>query len=108
MFLATAPTGVLTAGTAGLLKQIYGKGVAHLWKNEGVAPLRELLYSQSHNVKVWDILLHKSEDHLEYLTMLSDISQYQSVRYFYSVSLYNSEDFTQSNQFYKYTTVPTT
>ena len=21
------------------------KGVAHLWKNEGVAPLRELLYS---------------------------------------------------------------
>ena len=31
--------------------------------------------SQSHNVKVWDILLHKSEDHLEYLTMLSDISR---------------------------------
>ena len=25
--------------------QIYGKGVAHLWKNEGVAPLRELLYT---------------------------------------------------------------
>ena len=46
VFLATAPTGVLTAGTAGPpLKQIYGKGVAHLWKNEGVAPLWELLYS---------------------------------------------------------------
>ena len=44
VFLATAPTGVLTAATAGPpLKQIYGKGVAHLWKNEGVAPLRELL-----------------------------------------------------------------
>ena len=25
-------------------KQIYGKGIAHLWKNEGVAPLQELLY----------------------------------------------------------------
>ena len=45
VFLATAPTGVLTADTAGPpLKQIYGKCVAHLWKNEGVAPLRELLY----------------------------------------------------------------
>ena len=42
MFLAAAPTGVLTAGPT--LKQIYGKGVAYLWKNEGVAPLRELLY----------------------------------------------------------------
>ena len=41
-FLATALTGALTAGP--LLKQIYGKGVAHLWKNEGVALLRELLY----------------------------------------------------------------
>ena len=39
------PTGVLTAGTAE--KQICEKGVAHLWKNEGVAPLRELLYSYS-------------------------------------------------------------
>ena len=39
VFLATAPTGVLTAGTA-----VNGQGVAHLWKNEGVAPLRELLY----------------------------------------------------------------
>ena len=42
MFLSTAPTGVLTAGPP--LKQISGKGVANLWKNEGVAPLRELLY----------------------------------------------------------------
>ena len=41
VFLATAPTGVLTAGPP--LKQISGKGVANLWKNEGVAPLRELL-----------------------------------------------------------------
>ena len=40
VFLATAPNGVLTAGLRGLLK-----GVAHLWKNKGVAPLRELLYS---------------------------------------------------------------
>ena len=48
VFLATAPTGVLTAGSAeSTEKQIYGKGVAHLWKNEGVAPLRELLYSYS-------------------------------------------------------------
>ena len=48
MFLATAPTGVLTAGSAeSTEKQIYGKGVAHLWKNEGAAPLRELLYSYS-------------------------------------------------------------
>ena len=39
------PTGVLTAGTAE--KQICEKGVAHLWKNEGAAPLRELLYSYS-------------------------------------------------------------
>ena len=47
VFLATAPTGVLTAGTTAKLEnQIYGKGVAHLWKNEGVAPLRELLYFQ--------------------------------------------------------------
>ena len=30
----------LTGGLRGLLK-----GVAHLWKNEGVAPLRELLYT---------------------------------------------------------------
>ena len=45
MFLATTPTGVLTAGTAE--KQICEKGVAHLWKNEGAAPLRELLYSYS-------------------------------------------------------------
>ena len=46
VFLATAPIGVLTAGTSAKLeKLIYGKGVAHLWKNEGVAPLRELLYS---------------------------------------------------------------
>ena len=42
VFLATAPTGVLTAATAGPpLKQIYGKGVAHLWKNKDVAPLQE-------------------------------------------------------------------
>ena len=48
MFLTTAPTSVLTAGTAeSAEKQIYEKGVAHLWKNEGVAPLRELLYSYS-------------------------------------------------------------
>ena len=48
MFLATAPTGVLTDGTAGLFtKANLGKG-AHLWKNEGVAPLRELLYTVSH------------------------------------------------------------
>ena len=47
VFLATAPTGVLTAGTADPpLKQICEKGVSHLWKNEGVAPLRELLYFQ--------------------------------------------------------------
>ena len=45
VFLATAPTGVLTAGTAGLsAKAQKQKGVAHLWKNEGVAPSRELLY----------------------------------------------------------------
>ena len=45
MFLATAPTGVLTAGTDDVHQnQIYGKGVAHLWKNECVALLRELLY----------------------------------------------------------------
>ena len=49
MFLATAPTGVLTAGTAVLFtKANLGKG-AHLWKNEGVAPLRELLYTVSHS-----------------------------------------------------------
>ena len=42
------PTSVLTAGTAeSAEKQIYEKGVAHLWKNESVAPLRELLYSYS-------------------------------------------------------------
>ena len=46
VFLATAPTGVLTAATAAKLEnQIYGKGVARLWENEGVAPLRELLYT---------------------------------------------------------------
>ena len=44
VFLAPAPTGVSTA--ARLENKIYGKGVAHLWKNEGVAPLRELLYFQ--------------------------------------------------------------
>ena len=48
VFLATAPTGVLTAGPP--LKQIYGKCVAHLWKNEGVAPLRELLYNSYLNL----------------------------------------------------------
>ena len=49
VFLATAPTRVLTAGTAldSSEKQIYGKGVAYLWKNEGVAPLRELLYCKN-------------------------------------------------------------
>ena len=44
VFLATAPTDVLTAGTAEIQKKNYGKGVAHLWKNEGIAPLWELLY----------------------------------------------------------------
>ena len=45
VFLATAPTGVLTAGTAEIRNTVKGgQGVAHLWKNEGVAPLRELLY----------------------------------------------------------------
>ena len=44
MFLATAPTGVLTVGTAGLSTKAQNqKGVAHLWKNAGVASLRELL-----------------------------------------------------------------
>ena len=38
VFLATAPTGVLTAGTAG------SRYIVYLWENKGVAPLRELLY----------------------------------------------------------------
>ena len=34
---------------------MFGKGVAHLWKNEGVAPLRELLYRLriNHQVAVY-------------------------------------------------------
>ena len=36
MFLATAPTGVLTAGS---------RCLAYLRENEGVAPLQELLFT---------------------------------------------------------------
>ena len=48
VFLATAPTGVLTATTAGS-----GKGVAYLWSRclnilkKGFPPLRELLYFEN-------------------------------------------------------------
>ena len=37
VFLATASTGVLTAGTAD------SRYIVYLWENKGVAPLRELL-----------------------------------------------------------------
>ena len=74
VFLAPDPTGVLTAATAGPpLKQIYGKGVAHLWKNEGVAhlwknegvaPLRELLYSKIKFIMVYGGFLTLTHSHL--------------------------------------------
>ena len=45
VFLATAPTDVLTAGTAEIQKTKFMGKVLHIYgKNEGVAPLRELLY----------------------------------------------------------------
>ena len=38
--------------------QIYGKGVAHLWKNQGVPPLRELPYSMWYSLIIGGLSGH--------------------------------------------------
>ena len=62
-FLATTPTGVLTAGTY-IWFYNFKRCCTFMEKNEGVAPLRELLYSEPELLRIFlSVSSHASSSH---------------------------------------------